>query len=763
MRELLKRKIYNCHIWFGTITNIDSVGLQRSLASIQSELKRRQVMFNEAKNITNESTIDIYKYQKLYHEGELKQPISHLFIICDEFAELKQQQPEFMEELMSVSRIGRSLGVHLILATQKPSGIVNDQIRSNSKFGICLKVQNKSDSKDIIGRPDAAMLKKAGQFYINVGNDEYFAVGQSGYTGVQYMPSDTVKTEVDSSVEFISNTGKVLKKIEEKNKKENDKKLGDQLTNIVKYVCELAERRGIKEKQLWLDSIPALIFTNELKKKYNIIYDEKSINPIIGEYDDPKNQKQGPVRIELLKEGNIVIFGSADSGKETLLSTMIYESMMNYTSEQIQFYILDFGSEILKIYKESPNVGDVVLADDSEKISRLFKQLKVTIKERKEILSEYNGDFELYNKNQEKKLPIITIVLNDFGNFCQNYPGYDEVIKITTRDCAKFGIIFIITANATNEVRYNIQQNFNKKITLQLVQEDYFYIFNSARRLKPSSIYGRGLITIDSDEAFEFQTARICNPEDVNDYVKDSIKSLNKERKTRAPKIPTIPKKVEVKDISTREMNINNLPIGILNKNLKTCYINLEQNIVNIITCKGLETIVNFVKSIIEEISNMKKLKLMLFDEEELTETKKYDFKEKFKELEEIADSVEKTKMICLIIGIDKFINNLSIDKEKFTQVIKKIEDSKKGAFIIIDNATKLKSHQFDSWYKGFVPQGNGIWCGNGFDSQFIIAYEANRREINANCGDSFGYIVKQNKPEFIKIVGIEEKEEEDE
>ena len=202
-------------------------------------------------------------------------------------------------------------------------------------------------------------------------------------------------------------------------------------------------------------------------------------------------------------------------------------------------------------------------------------------------------------------------------------------------------------------MRYNIQQNFNKKITLQLVQEDYFYIFNSARRLKPSSIYGRGLITIDSDEAFEFQTARICNPEDVNDYVKDSIKSLNKERKTRAPKIPTIPKKVEVKDISTREMNINNLPIGILNKNIKTCYINLEQNIVNIITCKGLETIVNFVKSIIEEISNMKKLKLMLFDEEELTETKKYDFKEKFKELEEIADSVEKTKMICVIIGID--------------------------------------------------------------------------------------------------------------
>ena len=177
----------------------------------------------------------------------------------------------------------------------------------------------------------------------------------------------------------------------------------------------------------------------------------------------------------------------------------------------------------------------------------------------------------------------------------------------------------------------------------------------------------------------------MCKPEDVNDYVKNSIKSLNKKRKTRAPEIPTIPRKVEIKDISTPEININKLPIGILNKNIKTCYIDLEQNRVNIITCKGLETIVNFIKSIIEEISNMKKLKLMLFDEEELTETKKYDFMEKFKELEEIAESTEKTKMICIIIGIDKFINNLSIDKEKFTQVIKKIEESKKGAFIIID------------------------------------------------------------------------------
>lgn len=106
----------------GTITNLDTAEMNRTLVSINSELKRRQRMFNDAKSVTGESTIDIYKYQRYYRDGVLEKPISHLFIVSDEFAELKSQQPEFMNELISTARIGRSLGVHLILASPKPSG-----------------------------------------------------------------------------------------------------------------------------------------------------------------------------------------------------------------------------------------------------------------------------------------------------------------------------------------------------------------------------------------------------------------------------------------------------------------------------------------------------------------------------------------------------------------------------------------------------------------------------------------------------------------
>ena len=112
----------------GTITNLDANQANRALVSIKAELKKRQRVFLE-NNVNH-----INQYTKLFKQGKVTEPLPHLFIISDEFAELKAEQPDFMDELVSTARIGRSLGIHLILATQKPSGVVNDQIWSNSKF-----------------------------------------------------------------------------------------------------------------------------------------------------------------------------------------------------------------------------------------------------------------------------------------------------------------------------------------------------------------------------------------------------------------------------------------------------------------------------------------------------------------------------------------------------------------------------------------------------------------------------------------------------
>ena len=194
----------------GIITNLDRAAINRSLISIQSELRRRQAIFAEASKESGISNIDIYKYQKMYREGTVTEPLQHLFIISDEFAELKTQRPEFMTQLVSAARIGRSLGVHLILATQKPSGVVDDQIWSNAKFKACLKVQDKADSMDMLKRPEAAELQDTGRFYLQVGYNELFKMGQSAWSGAPYYPADKVEQQVDDSVDVIDNTGRVI-------------------------------------------------------------------------------------------------------------------------------------------------------------------------------------------------------------------------------------------------------------------------------------------------------------------------------------------------------------------------------------------------------------------------------------------------------------------------------------------------------------------------------------------------------------------------
>ena len=357
----------------GTITNLDTAEMNRTLVSISSELKRRQRKFNEVKDKLNESTIDIYKYQKFYREGLIDEPMAHLFIISDEFAELKSQQPEFLNELVSTARIGRSLGVHLILATQKPSGVVNDQIWSNSKFKVCLKVQDRSDSNEMLKRPDAASIKETGRFFLQVGYDDYFDIGQSGYGGVKYVPTDKLIKKTDESINFVSNTGNVIKSINDIVKKDESKDLGDQLTNIVKYIYNLSTKENLITRKMWLDKIPNEIYLDNIKQKYNYKPYPYYISPVIGEYDNPSHQEQGILTLNI-SDGNTLIYGKGGSGKENLLTTTIWSSCIEHTPDEVNFYIIDCGAETLKMFYKFPHIGEIATIDDQEKIFNIFRK-----------------------------------------------------------------------------------------------------------------------------------------------------------------------------------------------------------------------------------------------------------------------------------------------------------------------------------------------------------------------------------------------------
>ncbi|CBK75876.1 DNA segregation ATPase FtsK/SpoIIIE and related proteins [Butyrivibrio fibrisolvens 16/4] len=203
----------------GSISNLSGNQVKRAMVSIKSENKKRQRIFNEY-GVNN-----INQYTRLYKNKEAKIPVPHLFIIIDEFAELKKEQSEFMSELVSVAQVGRSLGVHLILATQRPSGTVDENIWANSKFKLCLRVQDRKDSMEMLHKPDAAYLTQAGRCYLQVGNDEVYELFQSGWSGAIY--DKTAELAQTNIAQMISVNGKAAlvgshakMKLKEKNRDE---------------------------------------------------------------------------------------------------------------------------------------------------------------------------------------------------------------------------------------------------------------------------------------------------------------------------------------------------------------------------------------------------------------------------------------------------------------------------------------------------------------------------------------------------------------
>lgn len=220
----------------GAITNIDGKEIDRSLKSIKAELQKRQYLFAEAE------VNHIDKYIQKYKAGEVLEPLPHLIIIVDEFAELKAEQPDFMKELISAARIGRSLGVHLILATQKPAGQVDEQIWSNSRFKLCLKVQGPEDSNEVLKSPLAAEIKEPGRAYFQVGNNEIFELFQSAYSGAPAQSDDADVKEY--CIYELELSGKKKKVFEQKRKK-GDERGKNQLEAIVDHVAKYCEQMGI--------------------------------------------------------------------------------------------------------------------------------------------------------------------------------------------------------------------------------------------------------------------------------------------------------------------------------------------------------------------------------------------------------------------------------------------------------------------------------------------------------------------------------------
>jgi len=749
----------------GKITNLDTAEMKRALVSIESELRRRQKIFNDTRKNLNEGVIDIYKYQKLYHNGLVEEPVSHLLIICDEFAELKTQQPEFMDQLISAARIGRSLGVHLILATQKPSGIVNDQIRSNSRLRICLKVQDTSDSMDVINVPDAASLKQVGRFYLQVGYKEYFALGQSAWAGASYIPADKLQKKIDKSINFVNNIGDSIKEVEDIPKVNLTVK-GEQVTNIVKYLSDIAKISNINIKQLWLSKIPAFIKLENLKEKYDFKKELNIINPVIGEYDDPANQRKGLLTLNLSKDGNLFIHGAPGSGKEKLLSTIIYSLITNYTPIETNIYVLDFGTGFLKVYENAPHVGDVIDEDNTEKINNLFKFISKEIDRRKNLFQSFGGSYESYLKNSNQTIPLITIILNNYDAFTEVFPDYTELIIQLTRDGLKFGIVFIMTTTSAS-IRYKLSQNFAQKYALRMNDDsDYNSIFGNANKQVPAKFIGRGLVKLDN--IHEFQTASITEENEL-EFIKEEVTNLSKKyNDIKVNEIPVLPSKIILDKVIKAYKNLNTVPLGIEKEELVVSTFELKKQFCSLISSQDISDNKSFIYSFITELQMIKNNNLFVLDASNIFDKNTFnnlnyyndDLTNVYKNIEELIKKYNEnldhnlSNNVIIILGIENFINKVTLNENiNLKTFLMEAKKSNKFDFVIVDNDTSLKKYAYEEWYRNNVVSSQGIWLGNGITEQYVIKLSKIDKKLYQEIGNKFGYLVENGIPTLIKLI----------
>lgn len=557
----------------GSITNIDGKEINRSLRSIKAELRKRQALFAQY------GVNKIGDYIKLYKRGETDTPLPHLILIVDEFAELKMEQPEFMKELISTARIGRSLGVHLILATQKPTGVVDAQIWSNSKFKLCLKVQTKEDSQEVLKTPLAAEIVEPGRAYLQVGNNEVFELFQSAYSGAK-IPNGYEKKNIVELSE-VNVWGK-RKQIYSNKSAVHDDNAKTQLQGIVGYIHDYCEEHDIKKlTSICLPPLSDEIYMEDIKDPETDI--TKGISVTLGIYDDPDNQLQQELTVDL-QENNVYIIGSAQMGKTAMLQTIISNLARMYTPKEVNVYVIDCGNRALKIFENSRIVGGVALASEEEKVTNLFNMFQNEIMRRQNIFSQNMvGTYQAYIEAGFRDLPQIFLVIDNVVAFREFYSGMEGTLLSLAREGIGAGINIIATGMQTNSISYKILSNFGTRIALTCNDKsEYSNIFDRCR-IEPKDVPGRALISVDKS-IMEFQTA--LSVRGATEYERSiALKEILEARNEmygmiKAAPIPIVPERILLSKIIKEEPQLYTkkyvIPVGMSYSDINYVYIDLN-------------------------------------------------------------------------------------------------------------------------------------------------------------------------------------------
>jgi S-DNA-T family DNA segregation ATPase FtsK/SpoIIIE len=422
----------------GLVTDLDAQLTARALVSLGAELTRREALLARA------GAKDIEEYERTERAPE--DQLAHLLIVVDEFASLVEDQETraFVDGLVDLARRGRSLGLHLLLATQRPAGVVSADIRANANLRICMRVQRPEESIDVIEAPLAARIpsERKGRGYLRLGHDslvEFQAAWSSAPVAPDSAPSASIVlrpadgNEAEGSVHTISE-GTADRATET-----------TELDLVVQAVSEALARSGrTPPPSPWLEPLGEQVRLEEL------VADSPTAAPF-ALVDFPDEQRRATWSFDLAKPGNLLLAGDRGSGRTTALLTLATSLVERFGTDTLHLYAIDGDGGLLRRLETLAQCGGVLGLEELERIERLIETLSRLVERRRRMVAR---GAHAPGATKREQAQAVVVLIDRWDRLLATLQSREagsgallEPLRSLMRDGASLGVRFVVTGD----------------------------------------------------------------------------------------------------------------------------------------------------------------------------------------------------------------------------------------------------------------------------------------------------------------------------
>ncbi|NEB28213.1 cell division protein FtsK [Streptomyces sp. SID14446] len=479
----------------GMVTDLDAHLVERALESLGAELKRREHILAAA------DAKDIEDYQDLVRRDPSHASVPRLLIVIDEFASMVRDLPDFVTGLVNIAQRGRSLGIHLLLATQRPSGVVSPEIRANTNLRIALRVTDGGESSDVIDSPEAGHISKStpGRAYVRLGHASLVPFQSGRVGGRRPGAADPAALAPWAGPLDWSDLGRAAL-VKPKAEQREEEEITD-LKVLVDAVRDANRVLGIPQQHSpWLPALSETLLLDEVPVPAFAGGPGKLAPAAYGVEDLPADQARRPVVVDFASFGHLLIGGAPRSGRSQILRTIAGSLARTHSAADVHMYGIDCGNGALNALTRLPHCGAVVGRNQTERVVRLIARLKGELTRRQDLLADA-GFADIGEQRaavpEGERLPHIVVLLDRWEGWLPTLGEYDhgdltDQLTAMMREGASVGLHMVMTGDR-QILSTRIGSLTEDKYGLRLAdRSDFSLIGINARKIPEEIPPGRG-------------------------------------------------------------------------------------------------------------------------------------------------------------------------------------------------------------------------------------------------------------------------------